>query len=206
MRGAHHQDNLLCMSSREINHSQMFLVCWGPLENPSRSPACQQQEHKERKKGGECTDIQMAWFSEAELLGGGKTRRRFLSTGEPLTSCRQPDISGHTQRLFLQPEKFNPTQINPTLSRGPNGAGAHVFWIHFSFISFSLELKLFTGLFCNSFKRITSCLRRYGFQLLDNCHKADAEFDDSRLTCRTHVRVLGFGKNICIHKLCTGVG
>lgn len=156
------------MSSSELNHSQMYsLFAGGPFENPSRAPVCQQHDYKVIQK--ECT---CRWHGSVRLSWsrGGKAQSRFFFffpvhrwTTDVMPPARHDWPHTASVSVRYNPKSSTKPIINNTFPGVPDGAGVHVVGSHFSYISIPLELKLFTGLSCNSFKRITSCLYRYGF-------------------------------------------
>lgn len=155
------------MSSSELNHSQTYsLFAGAPLETPSRAPVCQQHDYKVTQK--ECT---WRWHGSVRLSWsrGGKAQSRFffLSVHRWTTDVMPPARHDwpHTASVSdgHKPKSSTKPRINNTFPGAPDGAGVHAVGSHFYYISIALELKLFTGLSCNSFKRITSCLYRYGF-------------------------------------------
>lgn len=109
----------------------------------------------------------MTCFIEVKLIGGGKAHRRFFSsslrsTGEPVTSCRQPAdilLTTHTYsvrflRLYI---KSSTLKLIIHFPRCRCCLNSTFIFIHIP----GYAQKLFTGpyflFFCDSFKRITSC-------------------------------------------------
>lgn len=147
--------HFLSWSKSQLN---VFLVC---RRRGGRKPLKDLGMHEYKDREAECTQT-CRWHGSVRLSQSAAEKHN-----PPVNHWRHArHISGHTQRPFLTATTRKVQPNHKLITHFPVCRAAvpvYTVWIHFSFTSIPLEVKLFAGLFWNSFTRITSCLYRYGF-------------------------------------------